>query len=101
MSLNCSTDANPTAHMYYFYSSSNLSGNSSSSVFNITVETDGLYTCVPVNTVGAGDNASISITAVGKCSSFIHILCLQSFEWNGKVLRQRLKTKLLVSSGTN
>ena len=71
--LNCSTDANPTAHVYHFYSSGSRVGNSSSGVFNITVETDGVYTCVPVNTVGTGDNATISISVVGEYSSFIHI----------------------------
>ena len=65
MSLNCTTDANPVAHVYHFYFSGVLIGNSSSGVFNITVETDGVYTCVPVNTVGTGDNATVSITAVG------------------------------------
>ena len=64
--LNCSTDANPDAHIYHFYFNGNLIGNSSSGVFNTTVMADGVYTCVPVNTVGSGDNATVHITAVGK-----------------------------------
>ena len=67
MKLNCSTDANPDAHTYHFYFNGNLTGNSSSGVFNISVKEDGEYTCVPVNKVGTGSNASVSITAVGEC----------------------------------
>ena len=35
-------------------------------MFNITVKEDGVYTWVPLNTVGTGSNATVSITAVGK-----------------------------------
>ena len=66
ISLDCSTDANPDAHIYHFYLNDNLIGNSSSGVFNTTVMADGVYTCVPVNTVGTGDNDSVNITVVGK-----------------------------------
>ena len=66
LELNCKTDANPDAHIYHFYLNNNLIGNSSSGVFNTTVKEDGVYTCVPINTVGTGDNATVSITAVGK-----------------------------------
>ena len=66
ISLDCSTDANPDAHIYHFYLNDNLIGNSSSGVFNTTVMADGVYTCVPVNTVRTGDNDSVSITVVGE-----------------------------------
>ena len=66
ISLVCSTDANPDAHIYHFYLNDNLIGNSSSGVFNTTVMADGVYTCVPINTVGTGDNDSVSITVVGE-----------------------------------
>lgn len=66
MSLKCTTDANPEAHIYHFYLNDNLIGKSMSGVFNTTVMADGVYTCVPVNTAGTGDNDTISITAVGK-----------------------------------
>ena len=80
--LNCSTDANPEAHLYHFYFNDTLIGNSSSGVFNVTVEKDGVYTCVPINTVGAGDSANISITVVGKSIAcmygvfrYVHSFC--------------------------
>ena len=66
VSLKCTTDANPDAHIYHFYLNDNLVGKSSSGVFNISVKADGVYTCAPINTVGTGDNATVSITAVGK-----------------------------------
>ena len=66
LSLNCSTDANPEAHVYHFYFNDNLTGNNSSGILNVIVEADGVYTCVPINTVGAGDNATVSVTAVGE-----------------------------------
>ena len=65
VSLKCTTDANPDAHIYHLYLNGNLIGNSSSGVFNTTVKADGVYACVPLNRVGIGDNATVSITAVG------------------------------------
>lgn len=65
MSFNCETNASPEAE-YHFYFNGKSIGNSTSGVFSVTVEADGVYTCVPVNTVGTGDNATVSITVVGK-----------------------------------
>lgn len=69
VSLNCTTDANPNAHVYQFYFNDTLIGNSSSGMFNVNVDADGVYSCVPINTVGPGQNATVSITAVGKSSA--------------------------------
>ena len=66
ISLDCSTDANPDAHIYHFYLNDNLIGSSGSGVFNTTIMVDGVYTCVPINTVATGDNDSVSITVVGE-----------------------------------
>ena len=65
MSLNCETDASPEAE-YHFYFNGKSIGKSASGVFNVTVAADGLYTCIPVNTVDTGDNATVDVTAVGK-----------------------------------
>ena len=35
-------------------------------IFNVTVMSDGVYTCVPFNEVGAGKNASVGVSAVGE-----------------------------------
>ena len=69
VSLNCVTDANPAAHVYQFYLNDSLITNSSSGVLNITVDTDGVYICVPINKVRTGHNATVSITMVGKFSA--------------------------------
>ena len=66
VSLICSTDASPNAHVYQFYFNDTIIGNSSSGVLNVTVDADGVYTCVPINIIGTGHNATVSITAVGK-----------------------------------
>ena len=67
LSLIYSTDANPLNSVkYHFYFNNGYIGNSSSGVFNVTVDADGVYTCVPINTVGTGVNATVSVTDVGK-----------------------------------
>ena len=76
VSLNCSTDANPAAHVYQFYFNDSFISNSSSGLLNITVDTDGVYTCVPINKVGTGHNANISITMVGKSLTFFSMSVL-------------------------
>ena len=40
-------------------------------IFNVTVMSDGTYTCVPINKVGAGKNASVSVTAVGELTFWL------------------------------
>ncbi|KAJ7323724.1 hypothetical protein OS493_031142 [Desmophyllum pertusum] len=66
VSLKCDTDASPLAHVYHFYFNDNHIGRSDSGVFHVTAEKDGNYTCVPLNTVGMGDNATVIVTVVGK-----------------------------------
>ncbi len=65
MSLTCGTVASPKAE-YHFYFNGTSIGKSRSGVLSVTVDKDGVYTCVPINTVGTGDNATVSVTAVGK-----------------------------------
>ena len=67
MALNCHTNANPEAD-YHFYFNGKFIGSSASGVLSVAVVADGVYTCVPINTVGTGDNATVSIT-VCKLSS--------------------------------
>jgi len=76
VSLNCSTDANPAAHMYQLYLNDSFISNSSSGLLNITVDTHGVYTCVPINKVGTGHNATVSIIMVGKSLIFFSISVL-------------------------
>ena len=69
MTLNCTTDASPEAEYHLYFNGASI-GNSSSGVFNVTVVSDGVYTCVPINTAGNGDNATVNVTAVGKYNEF-------------------------------
>ena len=73
VSFTCTTDANPPASMYHFYFKGSLLGSNSSGVFNRTVEDDGLFTCVPINTVGTGDNATVKVTVVGESVNRPHM----------------------------
>ena len=66
LSLDCNTDANPAANMFFFYYNGNPVGNNPSGVLNHPVQDDGVYMCVPINDVGAGDNVTVSVVVVGK-----------------------------------
>ena len=35
-------------------------------MFNVTIDEDGVYTCVPINEVGSGHNATVNVTTVGE-----------------------------------
>ena len=62
----CRADANPAAHEYQYYVNDILTGNSSDGVLNITVNVDGSYTCLPINSLGSGHNTTVNVTVVGK-----------------------------------
>ena len=67
LSIICHTDANPAAHVYQFYVNDILIANRSNGVLNITVNMDGRYTCLPINSLGPGHNTTVNVTVVGKC----------------------------------
>ena len=64
--LSCRTDANPAAHIYNFYFNGTFIGVNNLGRYPVTVQADGEYTCVPLNTVSIGDNATFVVIAVGK-----------------------------------
>lgn len=65
MVLSCKTDANPAPHVYHFYLNGTFIGMNNLSKYTVTVQADGVYTCVPLNTVGTGDNiTTIAVIAV-------------------------------------
>ena len=53
-----------TSHCYK--KERNRAGNSSDGLFNITVNADDAYTCVPINKVDIGSNVTVNFTVVGK-----------------------------------
>lgn len=66
LSIICRVDANPAAHEYQYYVNDILTGNSSNGVLNVTVDVDGSYTCLPINTLGPGHITTVNVTVVGK-----------------------------------
>ena len=79
LSLACRADANPVAE-FHLYFNGRLIITNSSGIFNVTVMSDGVYTCVPFNEVGAGKNASVSVSAVGEFT----VRLIYSIARNGK-----------------
>ena len=67
LKLTCQADASPEAQFNLYFNGILVKTNSSG-IFNVTVMSDGTYTCVPTNKVGAGENTSVSVTAVGELS---------------------------------
>ena len=74
LSLTCQTDSSPKAE-FYLYFNGRLIKTSGSGIFHVSVMCDGSYTCVPINKVGTGKNASVIVAAVGKFTS-MH-LCIK------------------------
>ena len=66
LSIICRADANPAAHEYQYYVNDILTGNSNDGVLNVTVDVDGSYTCLPINTLGPGHITTVNVTVVGK-----------------------------------
>ena len=75
LSLTCQTDGSPEVQ-FHLYFDGYLIMTSGSGIFHVSVMCDGSYTCVPINKVGAGKNASVIVAAVGKFTS-IH-LCMKT-----------------------
>ena len=75
LSLTCQTDGTPE-DKFHLYFNGRLIKTSGSGIFHVSVMSDGSYTCVPINKVGARKNASVIVAAVGKSTS-IH-LCMKT-----------------------
>ena len=71
VTFSCASKASPPPHEYRFYHNNNLLGTNSSGTYKTQVSESGLYSCVPVNTVGFGVNDTVNITVVGKLD--IHV----------------------------
>ena len=79
LSLICKTDGSPEVE-FCLYFNGRLIKTSESGRFHVSVTSDGSYTCVPINRVGAGKNASVSVTAVGKFTSILR--CIKKIVWH-------------------
>lgn len=67
--LTCTANANPPVTAYNIYHNGILVSNSSTGVHNITralAEHNGSYACIPYNSFGPGERATLNVTFVGK-----------------------------------
>ena len=68
VTFTCTAEGSPPPHEYRFYHEGNFLGSSSSGTFQTQVTKSGLsvFSCVPVNKVGVGENKSVTINVVGE-----------------------------------
>ena len=67
ITFNCTSHARPDVQEYSFYKEQETLGSSETGVFLFVIEEPGSYSCVPVNSVGKGEEAAISIGVDGRC----------------------------------
>lgn len=70
VTLRCTAEGNPLVKSFRFYHNLTLIQDSSRNLYRIdrmTESQQGTYTCVPVNDLGDGQNATISIKVGGEC----------------------------------
>ena len=71
VTFNCTTDANPAATDYKLYHNGNQLGSNASGIISTQVTDSGNYTCVPISSLGTGENVSVNINVVGKDHVFM------------------------------
>ena len=74
VNFTCTSKGNPPPREYKFYHKGIYLGNSCSGFFQIQVSEGGLYSCVPVNEVGDGEEGVVDINLVGKCEGICYYL---------------------------
>ena len=66
VTLNCTTHARPDPDGYKFYRGQELLSSNGSGVFDLRLQRSGLYSCLPFNSAGDGDQASLKIIVDGR-----------------------------------
>ena len=66
VTFNCTTHARPDPDGYKFYRGQELLSSSGSGVFDLWLQHSGLYSCLPFNSAGDGDQASLKIIVDGR-----------------------------------
>ena len=66
VTFNCTTQARPDPDGYNFYRGQELLGSNGSGVFDLRLQRSGIYSCLPFNSAGAGDQASLKIIVDGR-----------------------------------
>ncbi|XP_073228960.1 fibronectin type III domain-containing protein-like isoform X1 [Porites lutea] len=68
ITFNCTSHARPDVQKYWFYKEQETLGFSETGVFRFVIKKPGSYSCAPVNSVGKGEEAAISIGVDGSPS---------------------------------
>ena len=84
ITFNCTSHARPDVQEYWFYKGKETLGSSETGVFRFVIKEPGSYSCAPVNSVGNGKEAAISIGVDGRCR------VLNSFSVIWFILKQEL-----------
>lgn len=66
VTFNCTTHARPDPDGYKFYRGQELLSGNGSGVFDFRLQRSGLYSCLPFNSAGDGDQASLKIIVDGR-----------------------------------
>lgn len=66
VTFNCTTHARPDPDGYKFYRGQELLSSSGSGLFDLRLQRSGLYSCLPFNSAGDGDQASLKIIVDGR-----------------------------------
>ncbi|XP_074608784.1 hemicentin-1-like [Acropora palmata] len=72
--LTCTTHAHPGADEFKFYRDEDLLGSNSVGFYNLTLERSAVYSCLPFNSIGDGERASLQINVMAWKPSFENIL---------------------------
>ena len=63
--LTCTTHAHPAADGFKFYRDEDLLGSNSTGLYNLKLERSAVYSCVPFNSIGDGERATLQINVMG------------------------------------
>ena len=64
--FNCTADSRPAVDEYRFYRDESLLGSNNTGIYHLQLQRSGLYSCVPVNSAGSGEKATLYIDVKGK-----------------------------------
>ena len=62
----CTADSRPAVDEYRFYRDQSLLGSNSTGIYHLQLRRSGSYSCVPVNSAGSGEKATLYIAVKGK-----------------------------------
>ena len=64
--FNCTADSHPGVDEYRFYRDQSLLGSNNTGIYHLQLQRSGSYSCVPVNSAGSGEKATLYIAVKGE-----------------------------------